>query len=345
MQSSIEISPVDDEPINRHPYYIYAQEAIDAVSKRFPRGAINQINNAKNQQCSSHEIFNLLNLFAEFRDTLEQNAEDMTPESLANLLAHKVKHSQFGHCGIFSAYAVGFLKHTYDSTLFELSIESVSLDVHQLLVIGRNKNSDPKDISTWGNALMCDPWSNEIYHCKKFCFEQQKTIVLPFYGIYRSCRQIGPVYTPYLTGNPEADDSYDEIFKAWYIKDSKVQLYKRKPSLSFIGARGLNSNYPNEALNYFSQITGISGWKFSPRNIGRIWAICPDEINVRFIANHLKQLDFITHIHIKRNPKTDQIALLCDDVDFFKLRKLANTQVKIPQKESMLRQINRHSIS
>lgn len=44
-----------------------------------------------------------------------------------------------------------------------------TLGGHNLLVVGRDPTSDPKDISTWGKkAFVCDPWANKVYPVSEF---------------------------------------------------------------------------------------------------------------------------------------------------------------------------------
>lgn len=47
---------------------------------------------------------------------------------------------------------------------------------HNLLVVGRNPESDVNDISTWGeNAFICDPWINKVYPLSEFKKMQEDT--------------------------------------------------------------------------------------------------------------------------------------------------------------------------
>jgi hypothetical protein len=66
-----------------------------------------------------------------------------------------------GNCGELADNAYKFLKHTLRQRKVDRCF--ITSGDHAFIVIGRQDNSN-EDYRTWGqNAVVCDPWSNEIF--------------------------------------------------------------------------------------------------------------------------------------------------------------------------------------
>ena len=96
-----------------------------------------------------------------------------------------LKKYGFGNCGEQAQAAFVFLK--------KLGCCSIDFCIttkgsHNLIVIGREKISNPDDISTWGkNAVVCDPWAEKAYLLSEFEeMQQQKNDVRYADLCYRS---------------------------------------------------------------------------------------------------------------------------------------------------------------
>lgn len=80
------------------------------------------------------------------------------------------KKFSIGNCFEFSLMALEYVLHSSPDTYAE--VYKIKGGDHIFLVIGRSRDSDPADPSTWGaDAIICDPWSNKIYAASRYLSE------------------------------------------------------------------------------------------------------------------------------------------------------------------------------
>ncbi|WP_019215455.1 hypothetical protein [Legionella tunisiensis] len=85
---------------------------------------------------------------------------------MENKAKNSIKH-RIGNCDELSDVAASLLFDVVSETplFFEKFsfLEKAGYD-HCFLVVNRSPNSDPRDITTWGQeALICDPWGNAVF--------------------------------------------------------------------------------------------------------------------------------------------------------------------------------------
>lgn len=103
-----------------------------------------------------------------------------------------------GCCGELANWTRWLIKSKYPNSCVEVA----QLKFHEFVVIGRKENSDPNNLSTWGDAVICDPWSDEIYTSSEFLEKQKTNKPIPMYTFGGPTGlQESSVY--YLCGNPE----------------------------------------------------------------------------------------------------------------------------------------------
>lgn len=78
-----------------------------------------------------------------------------------------------GNCQELANQALDYLL----SSDLDIEVEVFSFDGpkadHSFLVIGRDPNSNPNDINSWGrNAVICDPWANKVYQATEEEYKQ-----------------------------------------------------------------------------------------------------------------------------------------------------------------------------
>ncbi len=82
-------------------------------------------------------------------------------------LIEDTKKYSLGNCDRLALLALEYMVNTTSDINAEV-YRIVGGD-HALLVIGRDKNSDPSNVETWGgNAVICDPWANKVYPAKDY---------------------------------------------------------------------------------------------------------------------------------------------------------------------------------
>ncbi|HHT0591773.1 TPA: hypothetical protein ACTXXA_000726 [Legionella anisa] len=114
----------------------------------------------------------------------------------AKLNALCIEKYGYGQCGEQSQAAFIDL---IEKGVYPIDFCVTTLGGHNLLVVGRDLNSDPKDISTWGkNAFICDPWANKVYPAREFKKMQEEDFINGNYNkeIYKK----GTMPPHYLSG-------------------------------------------------------------------------------------------------------------------------------------------------
>lgn len=136
---------------------------ITIIYKQFPLGGLNRADVFASMELTVYLA--QLNLFRSLRASYGK--PDSGEIVRAILMSGKLKGA---YCGEMAALALNELSKVAGDT----PIERVSLDNHQMLVIGRKADSDPENIETWGeDAVICDPWARKFYEASKFHLEQE----------------------------------------------------------------------------------------------------------------------------------------------------------------------------
>jgi hypothetical protein len=78
------------------------------------------------------------------------------------LVSHSEVHqTNYGNCGEMCAYTFVELIKRYGLNV-KIDIYRVEGGDHNVIVIGRPLDSDPDDFTTWGEALVYDPWASRL---------------------------------------------------------------------------------------------------------------------------------------------------------------------------------------
>lgn len=147
-------------------YFRKAEQAIFYVRSNLIYGS----NTEKDSKLPSWEPQRILALRQEVKQQAKAYALQhggVADFSIISELNRKaLKKFGFGNCGEQAQSAFIFLKKCGVSPLdFCVTTEGG----HNLVVLGRNKSSDPNDSSTWGpDAVVCDPWAEKIYLLSEF---------------------------------------------------------------------------------------------------------------------------------------------------------------------------------
>lgn len=162
------MSPSHSTTTETHPYYRFAQEAIEAVKARFPKGPLNQVHNINQYGYTKDQ---LIERFETIRDL---KINEVPEKRRAWKAAEITKHLESSDCEIFSYYGIGFLRSKYPLEASHGLFECVYLKAHVLLAIGRDPNSNPKNFTTWGaETLFCAPWTQDIYTMDEFILKRE----------------------------------------------------------------------------------------------------------------------------------------------------------------------------
>lgn len=145
----------------------FAKEIILAVAARFPHGGIN---------IKANVVF--YHTVEEFNDVVKKieifHAKNL-PDFSTDFLDLKA-----GYCDELSSCGVQFSATSAPTFIVEL----VSLQYHVMNVVGRDPNSDPNNIDTWGNdAILFDAWSKTLIKADHFktARTEGKIKKIPFY--------------------------------------------------------------------------------------------------------------------------------------------------------------------
>ncbi|KTD35425.1 hypothetical protein Lmor_0872 [Legionella moravica] len=156
---------------------------MDEINKRFPLGALNRKDVVATLPAEVYKE-QLLLLFT-IRNMIRD--KDFKADHLFQFL-------QAAQCGEMTFFAVCRIEEACP----EAKVEAVSLKHHEMVVIGRKKNSDPKNILTWGkNAVICDPWAKMSYMATSFFKVRDETPHIPFF-----VKEGEEIQEHFLAGNP-----------------------------------------------------------------------------------------------------------------------------------------------
>lgn len=129
-----------------------ARSGMGWVKQQFPYGGLNRESVVNN--LSQQELINQLSILSTLRSCYD-NAD-----TNQHIILQCLRALKGGYCGELATKTASYIREKDPNVNAEL----VSLDNHELVVIGRRKNSDPKDPRTWGDkAVLCDPWAEKMY--------------------------------------------------------------------------------------------------------------------------------------------------------------------------------------
>lgn len=155
------------------PYFALAVKALEYAQSFVVKGSTELANN----QRSPEELAALYTGIIEIRHSIKKEADrrwrmlrgngfpnenELYRGLYSDVMIEMIKKSSLGNCSEVSFLIMDFCHQNNFNGLAE--IYDIERGDHEFVVIGRDPNSDPNDINTWGkNALVCDPWSNKIY--------------------------------------------------------------------------------------------------------------------------------------------------------------------------------------
>jgi hypothetical protein len=154
-RNSIKYSNTHPE-LNNNPHELIANISDKIVKLR--EGSINAWRKAliKNPEFIQKAI-------AALRDdeTIEFTPSRVTRSTVLATYNEIFRLNKVGNCGELSMMALEcFFDNDYDK---KFPCEIYTIQDHEFLVLNRDKNSNPNDCSTWGNPIVCDPWSGKMF--------------------------------------------------------------------------------------------------------------------------------------------------------------------------------------
>ena len=166
-----------------------AKYGIDLCQKKFSQGSINKVSVIGDLKAPNQNILTQLKIFELFRATCKQPSQHIQSLLLFNLL-------EGAFCGEMAVYTKEELLSSKNCG--SAAIELVSLDGHNMLVIGRPPDSAPNDHTTWGEiAVICDPWAQKYYTVSEFLYQQAHADKIPFVSDFHTLT----IEEDYLKGN------------------------------------------------------------------------------------------------------------------------------------------------
>ncbi|MFA6303525.1 MAG: hypothetical protein WC627_10420 [Legionella sp.] len=302
---------------NKNWYLVLEIEKV--LQERFPYGAFNRIDVVQNQEISDEERKAYTATWSKIIDEIS------VPEKLSiSKMADISQTLLLADCGLFTSYAIGYIKNKYP----EVNIEFVSLDVHAMLVIGRDTSSEPDDIKTWGKeAILFDYWANKSYLASDFHEIQAKTPDIPFYAgmIDLSTYFTGLDVTDkhYLKGNPVALPRRGFKILAEWVKEDQRRLTLPQPS-SLKSPLYVTSPLDSDAIEtLLTQLSKCGGWKFNKNNSSAILE-CTSQKQSERIKKTLETTKAVVVTLGSR--KDNQVPTVkCEQFDFTQLQKIASS--------------------
>lgn len=212
----------------------YANYGLAECNKRFPLGGLNRKDVFDKLMTESRDKLILqVKLRNQYRlsstEKLLSNPETYSPIDFTNKL-------QGAYCGDLANYTAYVIAQKYP----DITTEVAQCDGHEFVVINRKKESDPANITTWGDeAVVCDPWAGKMYAVEKFFAMQQQEDV-PSYAInndltHTLCEK------HYLSGKPMIVDKY--------IRGAKIN--------HDLGRDALKSGMHIKALEHFREAISL----------------------------------------------------------------------------------------
>lgn len=201
----------------KHPNEMLAHKAIEHARKIIPESGTHVgINNRDRYYLSE-----IAQRITEMRETYNEKISNPYPlEDESTLFEFETAIetiSKVGNCGELSRFAFDYVIENNP----EVNAEVFSLQngSHELVVIGRDPNSNPEDPSTWGeNAYFCDPLEKEVYSAKEYQAKLKAYV------------------TAYKFQARDSENVVENFYVAGFSATSKRDLYdpSRWPSTAYV---------------------------------------------------------------------------------------------------------------
>ncbi|MBA2653331.1 MAG: hypothetical protein H0U73_13870 [Tatlockia sp.] len=306
-------------------YYAIVKDVDSFIHNRFPYGAFNREDKAKNLDLSDEELKGYLAAMEAFK--IEMDDEKIRDVAR---LANISQPLAFADNRLMTNYTLGYLKLKYPS----VKIEGLYVGGYFLILIGRENYSDPENFSTWGNdAIICDFWAGRCDFADYF-LQIEKTENIPFYTTFTdpySCETTLSLYqmSHYLSGKPQVIEGatsslYEQKLIKW-VKEDQRRIHQPAPiPHSTIGIKpALNSVALKSAL---STISKCSDWKYSQTQ-GFAWLECKNLMQAQRITKSLENTrSTVVNLMMKEkktNTDPDIYFVKCTHINLPNLSKLA----------------------
>lgn len=181
MHTHSELNYTYDPALESHPLFVYAQQAFQAVDRRFPRGAVNRAPSLR----SMKNLEAVLTKLDRFKVLHEEYLKTNDPAVLEQWKAI-FSALRSGDSELMTYFALGYLRATHtEKSLFNVANIPRSIPIHTIvkgapgdlvaahhfLLIGdSNKKADGR--VDWSQVLFCDLWLRTIYLGSDFLSRQ-----------------------------------------------------------------------------------------------------------------------------------------------------------------------------
>ncbi|MGC1181435.1 hypothetical protein [Legionella sp.] len=326
MKSKYEVKTLieSDKEVQSNKHYELILEVDNIIQKRFPYGAINRVDVIKNQEVSDEELKEYFAAFSAY----EKESDDEEKRGISKL-ADITQPLLFGNCGLFTNYAIGYLKKEYPN----VNIECLYVDHHVALLIGRDSSSNSKKANTWGkDTIICDIWAAKSYLASNLSVVQKETKDIPFYSrvvdnYTNEYKGIVLNKAHYLYGVPEVISGnssifYDQMLMDWVEEDQKRIT---QPSLTLpktpLSIKTLLD--PSEIKISLSKLSKSAGWKFSQKQ-GVAWLECNNQKQAERITQSLMATKSVV-VSLCKRQDNGVPTVKCEHFDCTKLNKLVSS--------------------
>lgn len=194
LECLVESFPLSEKDEN----LLLARMGIFFVDDRYPLGGLNRYDVAVSMQ----QVLWVAQM--QLMQKLRQAHADDKQDIIAAIMYGDELQGAF--CGEMANHACSFIP-ICKLNKREVEAEKVVLSDHCMVVVGRKADSDPDDISTWGeNAVICDPWARKIYAASTFAEEQQKGDKIKMIrGVDFDTGKLDEHPDDYLAGTPKVE--------------------------------------------------------------------------------------------------------------------------------------------
>lgn len=163
-------------PLSLKDNFELAAQAVAYARKIIKKGST-QIENNSLSSDEYDELFDFVKEHREFMRSQLQISESsriISNERLyryEKLVALSTAYG-LGNCFELSLQAFDFLLSNPKASDTNVEIFDIKGSDHIFIVIGRDPKSDPNDPMSWGkNAVICDPWSSQVYKASEYLTE------------------------------------------------------------------------------------------------------------------------------------------------------------------------------
>ncbi|WP_392538659.1 hypothetical protein [Legionella sp. 227] len=141
------------------------------------------------------------------------------------------KKFSLGNCYEMALMALDYvLQHASPSVNAE--VYEIEGGDHAFLVVGRKKNSHPKQPETWGeDAVICDPWSNEVYPASEYLAQTKNFYEVIHNGDYSNCVEKFDNRRHKLSPIPWHNTEYLRTINSRPHLDKIIELFHKKMTL------------------------------------------------------------------------------------------------------------------